>query len=133
LKQERLYILVYIDNDKILVRNLKHIDNYTPDKNDLFIFIRDEFFFGEKGILEISDYFDIPNLEDVMDEKLKKIFFTPYVIPVFYDDFLVTTQNNDLYHQIKDLYEFYIDLSKEVSLENFLKSYNNSQFREKLV
>lgn len=127
MQKERLYILVYLDSNKLLIRNLKDIKNYEFEEQDLFIYIRDELFFGENGILELADYFNIPNLEDVMDEQLKKVFYTPYIINGNYEEFIKTTQDTDLYREIVDLYSFFTDNSKIITLEEFKESYNNEE------
>jgi 23S rRNA maturation-related 3'-5' exoribonuclease YhaM len=129
MKKERLYILVYVDKSKILIRNLQDITSYKPTENDMFIYIRDELFFGDNGILELSEYYNITNLEDFVDENLKKVFFTLYLIDLNYHNFIKTTNDNELYHDLIDLYSYFNELTLNISLEDFINSSHYKDFQ----
>jgi len=99
LKKERLKILVYKKEDKLLLKIIKDLEKYEQKEEDLFLFIREEYIFEQEGIEEILEYFEIKNIEEVKKENINRIFFTPYILKMNID--------KETSKKTKELYDFY--------------------------
>lgn len=132
MKKERLFTVISLVNKKISLNCIKEIDSFEISKNDFFIFIRDEFLFNvDEGIEELKNYYDIPNLEDLVELELNKVFYSPYLINCHLEDILNDNkEDNELYEELLSLYEYFSKDIEVITFEKYLELSKNEMEKD---
>jgi hypothetical protein len=119
MKKEVLLIKVSLDiSNKLNIKLVK--SNNKIEKEDLFIIHREEFLF--KKTKSFNSFFEIEGKELLQEKELNNIYYSPYIIKLHMEEYLNEIDNNvpeELKEEIYKLYDFYIENSIEISMEEY--------------
>jgi len=76
MKKEILHILIYVKENRILVKIIKDIKKYIPTEDEYFILKREEILLTEENKNKINEYFDIKKLSP----QENKLFYSPILV-----------------------------------------------------